>query len=169
MKTLINSFVVALVALFTVSISANAQSKDGNTLEGVWVMEKTLTDGSATPTVCANTYTRVKVYGKNGEYCCAQVIMDKSGNISVYPHEYGTYSYKNGKYTECDRDGGPIKFTGKNNFNGHWSNITEYWYRNPEFPDNLRSHIVSKCKINFIEKNKKNQILMKEYVLYDKK
>ena len=65
MKTLINSFVVALVALFTVSISANAQNKNGNTLEGVWVMEKVQSDGSTTPKVCDNTYTRVKIYGKD--------------------------------------------------------------------------------------------------------
>ena len=119
MKTLINSFVVALVALFTVSISANAQNKNGK--------------------------------------------------ITVSPHEYGTYSYKDGKYTECGRDGGPINFTGKDNFNGHWSNITEYWNRNPKFPSDLRNLIVSKCKIVLGDKNQKNQILLKEYVLYDKK
>ena len=153
MKTLINSFVVALVALFTVSISANAQNKNGNTLEGVWVMEKVQSDGSTTPKVCDNTYTRVKIYGKDGEYCCAQVFMDKNGKITVSPHEYGTYSYKDGKY----------------NFNGHWSNITEYWNRNPKFPSDLRNLIVSKCKIVLGDKNQKNQILLKEYVLYDKK
>ncbi len=169
MKTLINSFVVALVALFTIYISANAQNKNGNTLEGVWVMEKVQSDGSTTPKVCDNTYTRVKIYGKDGEYCCAQVFMDKNGKITVSPHEYGTYSYKNGKYTECGRDGGPINFTGKDNFNGHWSNITEYWNRNPKFPSDLRNLIVSKCKIVLGDKNQKNQILLKEYVLYDKK
>lgn len=172
MKTLINSFVVALVALFTVSISANAQNKDGNTLEGVWIFEKYHVDGKENATLPREGLSSVKIYGKNGEYCCAQIVKDNgNGVIKVKPHEYGTYSYKNGKYMECGREGGDeaIIFTGKNSFKGRFLNRYEFWVRNTNFPEELRKHILNACKAACAgDWDVKTQTLLKNHILYKK-
>ena len=171
MKTSIKTLVLALVAVFAVSLSANAQSKDDNSLVGVWVFEQYKIDGREI-TKAPETYSSVKIYGENGEYCCAQIMKDAgNGVIKVKPHEYGTYSYKNGKYIECGRPGGndAIIFTGKNNFHGHFANRTEYWCRNVNFSDDLRKHIIAACKAACAgDWDVKIQTLLKNQVLYKK-
>lgn len=171
MKTFIKTIAIAIVAMVFGFNSANAQNKNAkvsNTLEGVWVMEKIITDGKKDAFICGEFYSRVKVYGNNGEYCCAEILMNKEGIVTVLPHEYGTYSYKNGKYTECGRVCGDdaIVWSGENSFHGRWMKNTEYWNRNPKFPNNLRNHILSTCKLSLASKSM--QSLMKQYILNKK-
>jgi len=168
MKTFIKTIAIALVAIVLGFNSANAQSKNEKTLEGVWVMQKVITDGQSKATEYGGSYTRIKVYGKNGEYCCAQVSKGTNGTIKIFPHEYGTYSYKNGKYTECGRacDDDAIVWTGENAFHGHWKNITEYWNRNTKFPAELENYVMTKCKNALSGDNdKKIQTFLQQYVL----
>ena len=166
MKTLINSFVVALVALFTVSISANAQNKTKTyKLEGVWLMEYMLYDGKKEPFVCGKTYSQIKVYGKNGEYCCAEIVKDDAGVIKILPHEYGKYSYENDEYIECGRKCGKINWVDENTSKGRWKNRNDQWKRDVKLPSKLSSYIMAKCKAACEGESKEMQKLLKDNIL----
>ena len=48
-------------------------------------------------------YTQFKYYGPDGEYACAEIAMTRDGKVVVMPHEYGTYTFRNGVYSEMGR------------------------------------------------------------------
>lgn len=118
-------------------------------LIGVWVMESMQWEGEE-KFVCGETYTQVKFYGANGEYACAEVVKQKDGSCRVLPHEYGTYTFKNGVYTEMGRKTGPdgLKLIDKNTFTGVWQKRHDVWKKSTNMSEELRKYIVDKCKAN---------------------
>lgn len=136
--------VVMMMALIS-PISVKAQPKvDDKEIIGVWIMKSMKFDGEDKEYISEN-YNQVKVYRANGEYACAEIYKDKKGKCHVAPHEYGTYSLKDGMYSEMGRK--PIKYNwvNKTTSMGRWKNRYDTWVK-VNIPENLTQHIVDKCK-----------------------
>lgn len=142
---------VMLVALMgTLQASAQNVKGDNKDLVGVWIMESMQWEGE-NEIVCGreNGFTQFKYYGADGEYACAQLYMNDEGKCVVAPHEYGTYSYKDGWYSEMGRE--PIKdaitWVDKNTTKGVWNKRHDVW-KKTNMPERLRKYIVDYCKIS---------------------
>lgn len=141
---------IAIVAMAVMGITdIIAQSTDKNLL-GAWIMESMQFDGEE-EILCnkESGYVQFKYYGKDGEYACAQIIRQKDGQIVVAPHEYGTYSYKDGVYTEMGRpasDEATVVLVDKNTFKGRFFNRHDVW-KKADMPQELVDYIVNYCKI----------------------
>lgn len=85
------------------------------------------------------------MYRPDGEYACAEVVKLKNGQFQILPHEYGTYTFKNGKYTEMGRDGN-LNLVDKNTFTGQWFKRHDVWKKCTDMPDRLMDYIVDVCK-----------------------
>ena len=117
---------------------------------GTWMMEWMQYDGEK-KLMCGKEsgYTSFKFYGPDGEYACCEIVLSKKGDIVLYPHEYGTYTYKNGRYSEMGR---PVvkptdmMLTDKTHFMGRWANRTEVWTKLEGLPEKVVRHIVNTCK-----------------------
>lgn len=109
---------------------------------GTWVLVAMKYDGEDKKAL-DNTYTCVKYYGPTGEYACAEII-GKGTDCSIVGHEYGTYTYHNGLYTECGRKSKFVMY-GKGYAWGRWSNRIEYW-KKVALPKDLVNEIVLRCK-----------------------
>ena len=96
----------------------------------------------------ASNYTQVKVYRANGEYACAEIVRNKDGQCRVLPHEYGTYTFKNGVYTEMGREPSVLVLTDKTHFKGRWMNRHDLWKKAANMPEKLTQYIVDRCKEN---------------------
>lgn len=143
----IQTSAVILCMLFSMfhPISAIAQAKVADKeIIGVWVMTSMKYDGEDKEYI-NGSYTQVKVYRASGEYACAEIVRDK-GKCYVLPHEWGTYSLVDGKYTEMGRDAGTIGWKSKARFEGRWKNRYDKWKKVTDFPESLTQHIVDKCK-----------------------
>lgn len=74
-------------------------------------------------------YYRVKYYGADGEYGCAAITSVTIDEYSIRVHEYGTYTYSGGIYSEMGR--APVKggfhLTSAVTANGVWEVNHEYW------------------------------------------
>ncbi len=105
-------------------------------LAGVWGREPMQFDGQAK--------FEGGDYRANGEYACAEIASDGKETY-VLPHEYGTYTFKNGKYTENGRNGTVI-MTDKTHFEGTWKNRYDKWVKVSDMPAKLVDYIVDKCK-----------------------
>lgn len=133
-----------------VTVKVVAQKKaevDDKEVIGVWVMEYMHYDGGKKEMLRQN-YSSVKVYRANGEYACAEIVRLSNGSYRVLPHEYGTYTLKNGRYSEMGRpvvaaDG--FVFDDKTHFHGHYMNRVEGWVKS-NLPDKLVDYIVAQCK-----------------------
>ncbi|MCI5758258.1 MAG: lipocalin family protein [Alloprevotella sp.] len=112
---------------------------------GVWLLKTLRFDGEDREYVSAN-YTQVKIYGANGEYACAEITRTDKGLCTIFPHEYGTYTLKNGRYSEMGRDAVNIGWTSRTTFGGRWKNTIVSWQKAANFPEALRQHILEKCK-----------------------
>lgn len=112
---------------------------------GVWIMSSMKFEGENRELI-SDTYDQVKVYRANGEYACAEIIKKKDGSYAILPHEYGTYSLKNGKYVEMGRESGTIDWVDKTHFKGTWRNRIDAWRKASNVPETLTQHIVDKCK-----------------------
>lgn len=142
--------------------SAMAQAKVADKeIIGVWIMSSMKYEGESKELI-NDSYNQVKVYRANGEYACAEVAKMKDGSYLILPHEYGTYSLKNGMYTEMGRK--PIKFTfiDKTHFGGRWKNRIDRW-KKVSMPEKLTQYIVDKCKYTRKEP-KEIQQLMKKHI-----
>lgn len=149
---------------------SNVASKE---LIGVWLMESMQYDGEnkilcgtsqgkkKTVNVAPN-YVQIKVYRANGEYACAEIVKLNDGKYKVLPHEYGTYSFKNGKYIEMGRNGN-LKLINATTFTGRWKNRNDVWKKNNNIPAKLVNHVVDKCKAHQPE-SVDMQKLIKKYV-----
>lgn len=130
-----------------ISTSVMAQTPAVKTTDkdliGVWVMESMQFEGQK-KFECGDKYGQIKVYRANGEYACAEIASDGKETY-VLPHEYGTYTFKNGKYTECGRNGTVI-MTDKTHFEGTWKNRYDKWVKVSNMPAKLVDYIVDKCK-----------------------
>ena len=90
--------VLAAVLMSTLQMNAQTTPKvDDKELIGAWVMESMQFEGEK-KIVCgkASGYSQFKYYGADGEYACAEIALSNDGKIVVMPHEYGTYTFKNG-------------------------------------------------------------------------
>lgn len=94
-------------------------------------------------------YTQFKYYGPDGEYACAEIVLTRKGKVVVMPHEYGTYTFKNGIYSEMGRPAvrpSDMVLTDKTHFRGRWKNRSDSWVKHPQMPDKVVRYIVDRCK-----------------------
>lgn len=135
-------------ALLICAVCMNAQKVSDKEIVGTWIMESMQWDGEKL-IKCgkAKGYTQFKFYGANGEYACAALALTKEGECVVMPHEYGTYSLKDGWYMEMGRK--PLKdaviLLDKTTYKGRWNNRTDVW-KKVTLPDKLVRYIVDCCK-----------------------
>ena len=97
---------LTMTLLLVCAASMNAQKSKVSEQEivGTWIMQSMQWEGEKV-IKCGKTkgYTQFKYYGPDGEYACAEIVLTKDGKYVVGPHEYGTYSLKDGWYTEMGR------------------------------------------------------------------
>jgi len=122
---------------------------DDKELVGVWLMESMQWEGEK-KTVCGKQtgYTQFKYYGADGEYACAEIAMTKDGKCVVMPHEYGTYTFKDGWYSEMGREAikDAIVWVDKTTTKGTWQKRHDIWKKQLNMPEKLRKYIVDCCK-----------------------
>lgn len=146
MKRVMMAMAMALMAAMHVSAQgAQVEDKD---LVGTWIMESMQWDGEK-KTECgkATGYTQLKFYGPDGEYACSELALTNDGKVVVMPHEYGTYTFSNGVYTEMGRKVAPdgLVMTSKTTFKGRWNTRNDIW-RKVVLPDKVVKYIVDCCK-----------------------
>lgn len=139
-----------MTAMLMCAIGMNAQTTKiaDKELVGAWVMESMQYEGEKKMMCGKETgYTQFKYYGADGEYACAQIALTKEGKCVLMPHEYGTYTFKDGWYSEMGRekikDG--MKLTDKNTAIGTWMNRHDVW-KKKVLPDKVVKYIVNCCK-----------------------
>lgn len=145
----IKQFTLTLAALLLCALQANAQTARvaDRELIGAWTMEWMQYDGEK-KIVCGKTngYTQFKYYGPDGEYACAEIVQTRNGVVVVMPHEYGTYTFKNGVYSEMGRPASTLTLTDKTHFRGRWKTRNDLWVKHPQMPDKVVRYIVDRCK-----------------------
>ena len=123
---------------------------DDKELVGVWLMESMQWEGEK-KTVCGKQtgYTQFKYYGADGEYACAEIAMTKDGKCVVMPHEYGTYTFKDGWYSEMGREAikDAIVWVDKTTTKGTWQKRHDIWKKQLNMPEKLRKYISERGKI----------------------
>ena len=141
---------VLMAVTLICAMQASAQTKmDDKEIIGTWIMESMQWEGEK-KTVCGKEtgYTQFKYYGADGEYACAEIALNKDGNVVVLPHEYGKYSLKDGWYSEMGRE--PIKdaivWVDKTTTKGTWMKRHDIW-KKKALPDKLVKYIVDCCKM----------------------
>ena len=127
-----------------------ARTTDGD-LVGVWTLKWMQYDGEK-KIMCGKTtgYTQFKYYGPDGEYACAEIVLIRKGKVVVMPHEYGTYTFKNGVYSEMGRPAvrpSDMVLTDKTHFRGRWKNRSDSWVKQPQMPEKVVRYIVERCKL----------------------
>lgn len=139
-----------MTAMLMCAIGMNAQTAKiaDKELAGAWVMESMQYEGENKMMCGKETgYTQFKYYGADGEYACAAIALTKEGKCVLMPHEYGTYTFKDGWYSEMGRekikDG--MKLTDKNTAIGKWKNRHDVW-KKKALPDKVVKYIVNCCK-----------------------
>ncbi|MBR1934067.1 MAG: hypothetical protein IJ841_10335 [Prevotella sp.] len=139
---------MAALLLSAISVSAQTPKVADKELVGAWLLQKMQWEGEK-EMVCGKEsgYTQFKYYGADGEYACAEISLTKEGKCVVMPHEYGTYTFKNGVYTEMGRStkDGDMVLVDKNTFKGRWMNRHDIWKKQPQMPEKLVRYIVNCC------------------------
>lgn len=126
------SVLVAVLMIGVSNLLAQSTKYSDKDIYGTWMCIGKQYDGeNRKDWGKANGFTSFKYYGADGEYCCALISRQENGKIFVSPHEYGTYTYKDGWYSEMGRSKTKtgIIFTDKDHFHGRWLNSTDYWKR----------------------------------------
>lgn len=146
----IKQTIMTLAALLMCAMQVNAQTANvtDRDLIGVWTLEWMQFDGEK-KIMCGKTtgYSQFKYYGADGEYACAEIAMTSDGKVVVMPHEYGTYTFKNGVYSEMGRSASPLTLTDKTHFRGRWKNRSDSWVKQPQMPEKVVRYIVERCKL----------------------
>ena len=141
-------FVMAVVLMGALHVNAQTTKVADKELIGAWVMESMQFEGEK-KIMCGKEsgYSQFKYYGPDGEYACAEIGLSKDGKVVVMPHEYGTYTFKNGVYTEMGRStkDGDMVLVDKNTFKGRWKNRHDVW-KKTALPDKVVKYIVNCCK-----------------------
>ena len=141
--------VMAVALMSALQVSAQNVKIDDKELVGVWLMESMQWEGEK-KTVCGKQtgYTQFKYYGADGEYACAEIAMTKDGKCVVMPHEYGTYTFKDGWYSEMGREAikDAIVWVDKTTTKGTWQKRHDIWKKQLNMPEKLRKYIVDCCK-----------------------
>ena len=145
MKQILMTMALLMCAVTTNAQTANVTDRD---LIGVWTLEWLQYDGEK-KIMCGKTtgYSQFKYYGPDGEYACAEIAMTSDGKVVVMPHEYGTYTFKNGVYSEMGRPASELKMTDKTHFRGRWKNRSDSWVKQPNMPEKVVRYIVERCKL----------------------
>ena len=142
--------VMAVALMSALQVSAQNVKIDDKELVGVWLMESMQWEGEK-KTVCGKQtgYTQFKYYGADGEYACAEIAMTKDGKCVVMPHEYGTYTFKDGWYSEMGREAikDAVILTDKNTYKGTWKKRHDIWKKQKAIPEKLRKYIVDCCRM----------------------
>lgn len=142
-------FVMVLVFMASVQVSAQNVKVDDKELIGTWYMESMQWEGEK-KTVCGKStgYTQFKYYGADGEYACAELALTKEGKVVVMPHEYGTYTFKDGWYSEMGREKikDAIVWIDKTTTKGTWKKRHDIW-KKVSLPDKVVKYIVNCCKM----------------------
>ena len=141
--------VMAVALMSVMQMNAQTQKVADKEIVGVWLMESMQWDGER-KTMCGKEtgYTQFKYYGADGEYACAQIAMTKDGQCVVMPHEYGTYTFKDGWYSEMGREAikDAVILTDKNTYKGRWMNRNDIWKKQTNMPEKLVNYILSCCR-----------------------
>ena len=142
---------IMVVALMSVlSVSAQKTKIADKEIVGSWIMESMQWEGEK-KIICGknNNYVQFKYYGPNGEYACANIVMKKNGKCIVVPHEYGTYTFKNGWYSEMGREktNKGMVWINKTTIRGTWQKRHDIWKKQVNMPEKLRKYIVDCCKM----------------------
>lgn len=142
-------FLMAVVLMSTLQANAQKPKIADKELLGTWTLEWMQYDGEKRITCGKGTsYTSFKYYGANGEYACAEIALSKDGKVKVLPHEYGTYSYKDGWYIEMGRKPARndiLVMKDNTHFHGRWMNRTEAWKKTP-LSQKVVKYILDCCK-----------------------
>ena len=140
-----------MTAMLMCAIGMNAQTAKvaDKELVGAWIMESMQFEGEK-KIVCGKEsgYSQFKFYGADGEYACAEICLTKEGKVVVMPHEYGTYTFKNGVYSEMGRPAvkpDEMVLVDKTTFKGKWMNRHDVW-KKKVLPDKVVKYIVNCCK-----------------------
>ncbi len=142
--------IMTMAALLMTTAMGFAQNVkiDDKEIVGVWLMESMQWEGEK-KTVCGKEsgYTQFKFYGADGEYACAEIALTKEGKCVVLPHEYGTYSLKDGWYSEMGRPAikDAITWIDKTTTKGTWMKRHDIW-KKTQLPEKLVTYIVNCCK-----------------------
>ena len=140
--------VMAVALMSALQVNAQTTKVDDKEIIGTWIMESMQFEGEK-KVVCGKEtgYTQFKYYGADGEYACAQLVLNKDGKVVVMPHEYGTYSLKNGMYSEMGRPAikDAIVWVDKTTTKGTWKNRHDIW-KKKALPDKVVKYIVECCK-----------------------
>lgn len=141
---------LTMMLLLMCAVSMNAQKSKVSDKEiiGTWMMKSMQWEGEKVIECDKEKgYTQFKYYGPDGEYACAEIVLKKDGQLVIYPHEYGTYTFKNGVYSEMGRPSieGNLVFVDKNTFKGTWFTRHDVW-KKVALPDKVVKQIVSSCK-----------------------
>lgn len=154
------SILFAALMLCTANLLAQNVKIDDKELHGVWIMESMQYDGEK-KIMCgkANGYTQFKYYGADGEYVCAHIMRSASGKITVAPHEYGTYTFKDGWYSEMGREKikDAMTWVDKRTIKGRWRNRNDIW-KKVDMPEKARKYIVDCCKSRYMSDDVAKQI-----------
>ena len=145
MKQILMTMALLMCAVTTNAQTANVTDRD---LIGVWTLEWLQYVGEK-KIMCGKTtgYTQFKYYGPDGEYACAEIVLTRKGTVVVMPHEYGTYTFKNGVYSEMGRPASTLTLTDKTHFRGRWKNRSDSWVKQPNMPEKVVRYIVDYCKL----------------------
>lgn len=141
--------IMAVALMSALQVSAQNVKVDDKEIVGVWFMESMQWEGEKKVICGKNTgYIQFKYYGADGEYACAEIAMTNEGKCVVMPHEYGTYSLKDGWYMEMGRE--PLKdaviLIDKTTYKGTWKTRHDIWKKQANIPEKLRKYIVDCCK-----------------------
>lgn len=139
---------LAVLLLCATGMKAQTARTTDRDLVGVWTLEWMQFDGEK-KMMCgkATGYSQFKYYGADGEYACAEIALTGDGKVVVMPHEYGTYTFKNGVYTEMGRPASELKMTDKTHFRGRWKNRNDAWVKQTQMPEAVVRYIVDYCKL----------------------
>lgn len=121
-----------------------AQTEQEKMMTGVWKFNG-YTNSKGEKFDMGKNFSAVKIYASDGEYCFAQFFIHPDGTVDVKPHDYGTWSYKNGQYMECGRKGEILSLT-KKEFRGKWNGLEDSWLRVEKLPEKFTTYIMSICR-----------------------
>ena len=145
MKKVMLVMAVALMSALQMSAQVKVADKE---LVGTWIMESMQWEGEK-KTICGKEsgYTQFKFYGADGEYACAEIVMTKDGKVVVMPHEYGTYTFKDGWYSEMGREKikDAIVWIDKTTTKGTWMKRHDIW-KKVVLPEKVTKYILACCK-----------------------
>ena len=129
---------VALIC--AMQVSAQTAKVDDKEIVGTWLMESMQWDGEK-------------------KTVCGKETLTRDGKVVVMPHEYGTYTFKDGWYSEMGREAikDAIVWVDKNTMKGTWKKRHDIW-KKTDLPDETVKYILERCKILEIPQNVEQQI-----------